>query len=124
MLNIKRVSVDNTSSPRNGNYKMRHFLINKKNTYVLGSGVFQCSPVHVAILLNKNIIIIAQRKHNKGKSKVCPRTGHEGPEWEYRYSSSLFLRREAAVLRLRPRGQWNRHNVIIFSVNFYVKILY
>jgi len=31
MLNIKRVSVDNTSSPRKGNYTRRHFLINKKH---------------------------------------------------------------------------------------------
>jgi hypothetical protein len=119
MLNIKRVSVGNTSSPRNGNYTRRHFLIQKKNTYVLGSEVFQCSPVQVVILLNKNTIIIAQRKHNKGK--VRPRTGHEGPEWGYRYSSTLYLRRAAAVLRLRPRGHWDRHNVIISTVPFVVQ---
>jgi hypothetical protein len=28
---------------------------------------------------------------NTGKSKVLPRTGHEGPEGEYRYSSTLSL---------------------------------
>jgi len=27
----------------------------------------------------------------KGKGKVHPRTGHEGPEGEYRYSSTLSL---------------------------------
>jgi len=26
----------------------------------------------------------------KGKGKVCPRTGDEGPEGEYRNSSTLF----------------------------------
>ena len=29
--------------------------------------------------------------HVKGKGKVHPRTGHEGPEREYRYSSTLSL---------------------------------
>jgi hypothetical protein len=28
---------------------------------------------------------------SKGKGKVRPRTGHEGPEGEWRYSSALFL---------------------------------
>ena len=27
----------------------------------------------------------------KGKGKNHPRTGHEGPEWEKRYSSTLSL---------------------------------
>jgi hypothetical protein len=27
----------------------------------------------------------------KGNGKVCPRTGHEGPEWEEMYSSTLPL---------------------------------
>ena len=27
----------------------------------------------------------------KGKGNVHPRTGHEGPEWEKRYSSALSL---------------------------------
>jgi hypothetical protein len=28
---------------------------------------------------------------HRGKSKICPITGHEGPEGEYRYSSTLSL---------------------------------
>ena len=31
------------------------------------------------------------RSKGKGKGKVHPRTGHEGPEGEYRYSSTLSL---------------------------------
>jgi hypothetical protein len=27
----------------------------------------------------------------KGKGEVHPRTGHEGTEWEYIYSSTLFV---------------------------------
>ena len=27
--------------------------------------------------------------YGKGKAKVLPRTGHEGPEWEQMYSSTL-----------------------------------
>ena len=29
--------------------------------------------------------------NSKVKGKVCPATGHEGPEWKYRYSSTLPL---------------------------------
>ena len=34
---------------------------------------------------------IEHSKFCKGKGKVLPRTGHEGPEREYRYSSTLYL---------------------------------
>ena len=37
----------------------------------------------------------------KGKGKVHPRTGHEGPEGEYRYSSTLSL--SSALFR----GGWS-----------------
>jgi len=30
-------------------------------------------------------------KYGKGKGKVQPRTDHEGPRWQYRYSSTLSV---------------------------------
>jgi len=37
----------------------------------------------------------------KGKGKVCPRTGDEGPEGEYRNSSTVFL------ISALDRGGWS-----------------
>ena len=39
----------------------------------------------------KDIYIYIQTKTYKGKGKGHPRTGHEGPEGEWRYSSTLSL---------------------------------
>jgi hypothetical protein len=36
-------------------------------------------------------LIIGQLEGGKVEGKVQPRTGHEGPEVEYRYSSTLSL---------------------------------
>ena len=40
----------------------------------------------VSHLMLKLIIVTNM---GKGKGKVLPRTGHEGPEWEQMYSSTL-----------------------------------
>ena len=55
----------------------------------------------------------------KGKGKVHPRTGHEGPEGEQRYSSSLFLtsvldgRGVVVTAKLRPLYSRERDPVSI-----------
>jgi hypothetical protein len=34
---------------------------------------------------------VTEASEGTGKGKVRPRTDHEGPEWEYRFSSTLSL---------------------------------
>jgi hypothetical protein len=41
--------------------------------------------------VNDEITVFWDVTPHKGKGKVHPKTGHEGPEVEYRYSSTLSL---------------------------------
>jgi hypothetical protein len=53
----------------------------------------------------------------EGKGKIHPRTGHEGPEGEYTYSSSLSLTSalEGWVFDATPwlLYQWERDSLLI-----------
>jgi hypothetical protein len=48
----------------------------------------QVDPLERAGLYFYMFIVLGNKK---GKGNVSPRTGHEGPEGEYRYSSTLSL---------------------------------
>jgi hypothetical protein len=48
------------------------------------------SPIFTKRSMNDTPLQYAQ-EHGKGKGKVLPRTGNEGPEGEKRYSSTLSL---------------------------------
>ena len=51
-----------------------------------------CLDLRKPVEIRTSISQLAVRSvKGKGKSKVHPRTGHEGPEGEYRYSSTLSL---------------------------------
>jgi hypothetical protein len=44
-----------------------------------------------SLSFNNDYYADAEDDDGKGKGKVLPRIGHEGPEGEYRYSSTLSL---------------------------------
>jgi hypothetical protein len=52
--------------------------------------VFQILEWWQFVYLHVNVKLASKGK-GKGKGKVYPRTGHEGPEGEWRYSSTLSL---------------------------------
>jgi hypothetical protein len=41
--------------------------------------------------VSRNFVLTRLCSMVKGKGKGLPTTGHEGPEWEYRYSTTLSL---------------------------------
>jgi hypothetical protein len=45
------------------------------------------------IIIMAGMLEMPQNSDYLIKCKVCPRTGHDGPEWELSYSSALYPRR-------------------------------
>jgi hypothetical protein len=67
---------------------------------------------------NKQHTLNRQHYHSKGKGKIHPRIGHERPEGEYRYSSTLSLtsaldgvggQRQAPAVLLPGKTQYPLH---------------
>jgi len=59
----------------------------------------------LSLSISLNSLILQK---GKGKGKVHPRTGHEGPEGEYRYSSTLSLTSALDGVNATPRPLYPR----------------
>jgi hypothetical protein len=63
------------------------YFISNIGDLVLSLNATVVGPVQVLISVSQ----VSQTYYGNGKGTVLPRTGHEGPEGEWRYSSTLSL---------------------------------